>query len=127
MHLLFASLCNWHITAEVGGWPPMSILHRISTEGVVVSSGRPGHKILCKEMTPDQTKAQMVFNKLSLGEKIIIVAKHYPESPKNFDDTLLYKKWTDREKADYLGLSMAVFSNKYKDILKKSSKMAKGG
>ena len=104
----------------------MSILHRISTEGVVVSGGRPGHKILCKEMTPDQTRAQRAFNKLTLAEKIVVVAKHYPKSPERKDGKSLYKKWGDKEKAHYLYLSVWDFNRKYKDILKKAQKAAKG-
>jgi len=127
MHLMFSSLSHWHLTAEMGGCAPISILHRIPTEGVVVSSGRPGHKILCKEMTPDQRKAQMAFNKLDLKEKIIVVAKHYPRSPVDSSANPVYSAWTDKEKAHYLHESMWDFNRKYKDILKKAHRSTKIG
>ena len=125
MHLMLASLFHWHLSAENSGWAPISILHRISTEGVVVRSGKPGHNILCREMTPDQRRAQRAFNQLALDEKILVVAKHYPCSPIGENAKFLYKTWTDKEKAHYLQLSPWDFNRKYNDILKKAQKLTK--
>ena len=125
MHLMFASLFHWHLTAETGGWAPISILHRIASEGVVVRSGRPGHSILCQEMTGDQRKAQRAYNQLELPEQIIVVTKHYPASPIGKGAKFLYKTWTDKEKAHYLHESVHDFNRKYKDILIKAQKLSK--
>ena len=109
---MLSDLFNWHLTSETSGWAPINILHRISTEGNVVRSGRPGSKILCREMTTDQLRTQKAYNSLSLPLKIIVCAKYMPV-PLKEDGTPQYKKWGDREKADYLTETVRVFNYQY--------------
>ena len=115
VHLMLADLFNWHLTSETSGWSPINILHRMS-EGTTSSSGRPGHKVLCREMSIDQRQIQKAFNSLKLPLKIIVCAKHV-SVPLKEDETPQYKNWGDREKSHYLSESIRVFQNKYNEAL----------
>jgi hypothetical protein len=117
VHLMLADLFNWHLTSETSGWPPINILHRVSTEGNVTSSGRPGHKVLCREMNPDQRRIQKAYNSLSTELKIVVCAKHMGV-PLKEDKTPIYNKWGDYEKAHYLTESIGVFKNQYKRAIR---------
>ena len=118
---MLADLFNWHLTSETSGWAPINILHRISTEGNVVRSGRPGSKVLCREMSIDQLKTQRAYNSLPLDLKIIVCAKYMPV-PLKKDGEPEYKKWGDREKAHYLTETVRVFNYQYKRALGLMSK-----
>ncbi len=115
VHLMLADLFNWHLTSETSGWPPINILHRMM-EGTSASSGRPGHRVLCREMNSDQLKTQKAFNSLSLDLQIIVCAKH-ARCPKKEDGTPQYPKWRDIEKAHYLTETTRVFGYKYNKAL----------
>ena len=117
VHLMLTDLFNWHLTSETSGWAPINILHRISTEGNVVRSGRPGSKILCREMSTDQLRTQKAYNSLNTGLKIVVCAKHMAV-PLKEDGMPQYKKWGDIEKAHYLTESVGVFKGEYKKALR---------
>ena len=126
IHLMLADLFNWHLTSNTTGWAPINILHRVSTEGNVARSGRPGHRVLCREMSPDQRRTQMAYNSLPLDLQIVVCAKHV-EIPLNEDNTPMYAKWGDIEKAHYLTESVGVFKNQYKRAIRHVQKSLSGG
>ena len=126
VHLLLADLFNWHLTSETSGWAPINILHRVSTEGNVVRSGRAGHSVLCREMNTDQRRIQMAYNSLPVDLKIVVCAKHM-EIPKKEDGTPEFSRWGDREKALYLSESIGEFKNQYRRALRKLQKTLSRG
>ena len=99
------------------GLPPINILHRVMTEGNVTRSGQPGSTILCPDMPADLRRVQSAFNSMSVAQKTIVVTKHMPR-PLKEDGTPQYKKWGDREKAQYLQEPMNTFRSKYRNCLK---------
>ena len=123
-HMLLAGLFHWHLAMELEGLPPINILHRVMTEGNVTRSGKAGSTILCPDMHPDIRRTQRAFNSLSLDNKIIVVTKHMPV-PLREDGTPQYKKWTDREKAQYLCEPMQSFKVKYKSCCREVARRLK--
>ena len=121
---MLSDLFNWHLTAETSGWPPINILHRMS-EGTTSSSGRPGHRVLCREMSTDQLRTQRAYNSLPLDLQIIICAKLCPV-PLKEDGEPLYPKWRDIEKAHYLTETTRVFGYKYNKALNLIKKNMRG-
>ena len=115
VHLLMCALFHWHMSMEMDGLPPINILHRVMTEGAVTRSGHAGSTILCPDMSPQLRRAQAGFNSLELAQKIIVVTKHMPVPLKDCGKPQ-YKKWGDREKAQYLNEPMSVFKVKYRKI-----------
>ena len=115
-HLALSALIHELIRMGEAGWPTDSILYRISTEGHVSRAGRPGHKILARDMSRAARKVQAPFNALDLPEKIIVITKHRP-IPKE------YEKWGEKEMADYLNEpSKSSFASKYRKIVRKVAK-----
>jgi len=106
---------------EESGYAPISILHRISTEGLVGRSGRAGHVILCRELNPYLRKLWTAVRGLETKYQIVIVTKHMP-CPRKEDGALLYKYWGDREKAHYLTEETKEFILKYQQALRKIKK-----
>ena len=122
--MLLAGLFHWHLAMELEGLPPINILHRVMTEGQVGKSGRPGSRILCPDMHPDIRKAQKAFNGLSLDKKIIVITKHMPVPLKENGEPE-FKKWGDREKAQYLQTPMQTFKVKYKSCCREVARRLK--
>jgi hypothetical protein len=118
-HLLLGGLCHWHLSSDDDGWPSTSIFYRMAQGGN--SRVPPGHKILCREMTPDLRRAQVAFNTLDVDEKIIVVVKHMPP-PKKESGLPMFKVWGDLEKARYLEESVREFKTRYKRICRKVTK-----
>jgi len=115
-HLALAKLIDELIRLGEAGWPPESILYRISTEGHVARAGRPGHKILARDIHKDARKVQAAFNALDLADKIIVITKHRP-IPEG------YEKWGEKEMAHYLNEpSKSIFASKYRKIVRKVAK-----
>ena len=117
VHLLMCALFHWHLAMDMGGLPPINILHRVATEGNVTRTGRAGSTILCPDMAPPLRRAQHAFNGLELAQKIIVVTKHMPVPLKDCGKPQ-YKKWGDREKAQYLQEPMTAFKSKYRGALR---------
>jgi len=114
-HLSLCALFAWHLRSEDNGFPPINIFYKVMTGG---RSGVPGHRILCPEMDINLRKTQFAFNTLDIAEQIVVVTKHMP-CPLNEDSAPKYKKWGDREKADYLNESLGAFKGIYKRSCRK--------
>jgi len=120
-HLGLCKLFNDLLMFEESGFPPISILYRIFNEGHVGRTGRPGHKILCREMSPDQRRLWTAFRNLGLEYQIVVIVKHMPV-PMKKDGEPKYKLWDDKQKAAYLNEFISTFRNKYKKALKRIEK-----
>jgi hypothetical protein len=112
IHLCLGKLVQEMIDLEDGSWSPVSILHRVMTEGAVNRSNKPGDRILCKESSREARFVAPAFAALPMTDKFIVIVKHMP--PPKPD-----KKWTDREKAQWLGEKLHTFRTRYTRILKK--------
>ena len=113
VHLALGGLIDEALRTGEAGWPAVSILYRVATEGHVVRSSKPGHKILCDELSRTARWIQPHFNALSLPERVIVITKHRPP-PEG------YKRWIDADRAHYLGEANGpAFSAKYQRILNK--------
>ena len=114
-HWLLMHLVNYMFSAHDSGFPSISILHRVSTEGHVERPNRPGHKILCKEMTREQRLVQPAFNSLEDGEKNVVIVKYMPYL---IDERVAI----DRERAKFMGMTLRTFRTIYYRAAKKVKK-----
>lgn len=121
VHLLLASLIEWHIKTSDSGFPPVSILHRIAHEGFASRPARAGHNILCGDMSADLRRIQAALNSLDYELKLVAVVKHSP-MPINDKGEPKYKGWGDREKSIYLGQKLTTFKSRYRKALRHMSR-----
>ncbi len=109
---MLGKLVHELLELEDGSWSPISILHRVMREGNVTRSGKPSDRILCREQSREARFVAPAFNALSLSEQLTVITKHSPAPPGE-------ERWQDQDKAHWLGLKKAAFSNRYRRVVKK--------
>jgi len=118
VHLALNCVVNYLYGAGDEGWPQISVLGRVSEEGPTVSSGRPGHKILCKEMDRGVAWAMPAYKALDKPEQQVVNVKYmYYVVGKNG------RKATDVDRAKLLAISVRHFSRRYNDAARKVKKL----
>jgi hypothetical protein len=118
IHWTLCRLIAYQFSAKDFGWSDTSILYRVSTEGHVGRSGRPGHKILAPDMPRDLRKAQLAFNGLNQEEQKVITVKYMPY---DIDG----RRALDIQRARFVGLAPNDFKNKYHNAVRKMKKVLK--
>ena len=120
IHLGLCKLFSDLFIFEESGFASINILYRM-IRGTALSSSPHGHRILCKDISPEQRRLWAALCNLALEYQIIVVTKHRPVPFK--EGKPAYKTWGNKEKAHYLNETVFLFESKYNQALRKIKRL----